>query len=253
MSIAFKRMNLVIVGGQKCGTTALAHFLSQHPDIFVVNGKEAHVFDDPMFETLTDKDIDDRYKTLMEGYAGEQWVCDATPIYSYWEQIPEKLMKYNPEMKAIFMVRNPVDRAISHYFMEQGRGDERLGILRAFWVENKRLLADKGDSSWGSSWRHHSYLDRGFFSSQIDRLKRVFSAEKLLVITNDQLLIEHKLTLSSIFHFLGVDFALIAEEKIFQGSYRTEGYQVRIARLYAAWRLRRERSRLKEFHGITID
>ena len=232
------QMNLAIVGGQKCGTTALANFIAQHPDIFVVNGKEGHIFDTPDIDSLSFEDINARYQLIMEGYKGEKWVCDATPIYAYWQDIPARLVEYNADVKVIFIARNPVDRAVSHYFMEKNRGNETLSILRAFLSEKKRLLNSRGDKGWESSWRHHSYLDRGRYDAQIENLKRSIPPENLLLLTNGQLRNEHTNTLGRVFDFLNLTQFNIPESRIFEGFYRTDSIEVRLARLYARWRFR---------------
>ena len=234
------QINLAIVGGQKCGTTALADFIAQHPDVFVVNGKEGHVFDAPDIDSLSAADIDARYQLIKKGYNGERWVCDATPIYAYWQDIPRRLVKYSPNIKVVFITRDPVDRAVSHYFMEKNQGDEPLGILRAFLYEKKRLIRDYGDRSWSSSLRHHSYLDRGLFGQQISNLKRNIAPENLLLLDNKQLSGSHKETLNCVFKFLGEDQKHIPNRRIFEGDYRSGGLDVRLARLYARWKFRRE-------------
>ena len=236
-----KRMNLAIVGGQKCGTTALADFISQHPDIFLVNGKEAHVFDSPDIDSITEEVIEARYSQLIKGYEGEPIVCDATPIYSYWPDIPARLASYNPDMKIIFLVRDPVDRAVSQYFMEKGRGAETLGILPAFLAERWRVNRGRGDRSQSSSWRHHSYLDRGFFSKQLANLESVIPAENLLLLNNNELREAHAATMEKVFSFIGVANRNIPKRVVFEGKYENNSISVRVARLYAGWRLKAER------------
>ncbi|WP_250659249.1 sulfotransferase domain-containing protein [Alkalimarinus coralli] len=241
------QMNLAIVGGQKCGTTALANFIAQHPDIFVVNGKEGHIFDAPDIDSLSLADIQARYKLIMGGYKGERWVCDATPIYAYWQDIPARLVAYNPNIKVIFLTRDPVDRAVSHYFMEKNRGDETLSILRAFLSERKRLLNSRGDKGWESSWRHHSYLDRGRYNAQIENLKRSLATENILIMTNRELRHQQQQALARVFSFLGVNSIQVPEKDVFEGRYNTDKLAVKIARWYASFKLKHERKLFRSF------
>ena len=244
--MGFSRINLAIVGAQKCGTTALAYFISQHPDIFVVNGKEGHVFDRPDIQSLSQNDLDSCYQNIMNGYTQEPWVCDATPIYAYWQDIPRRIVEYNPDIKVIFMVRDPVDRAVSHYHMEKHRGHESAGILRAFMAEKKRLANDAGNTEWDSSLRHHSYLDRGVFSEQIKNLKTHIPEENLLLLSHQHLLTSHQSALNTVFQFLNVEPVEVPPEQVFQGSYSSNGFQLRLARYYASWILRGEKKRLQD-------
>lgn len=241
------QMNLAIVGGQKCGTSALADFLSQHPDIFLVNGKEGHIFDALDIDKLGNADIDCRYSKIMQGYSCERYICDATPIYSYWQDIPPRLIKYNPELKIIFLLRDPVDRAVSQYFMERSRGDEHLNILSAFLAETKRLSKERGCKAQDSSWRHHSYLDRGLYSQQISNLKKSFTPDNILIMTNNDLRYQHQKSLARIFSFLSIKNVEVPKKNVFKGDYNADELIVKIARLYASYKLRHERKLLKQY------
>ena len=241
------QVNLAIVGGQKCGTTALADFIAQHPDIFVVNGKEGHIFDAPDIDELSVKDIDFRYSQILQGYGSERYICDATPIYSYWQDIPPRLRNYNADFKVIFLLRDPVDRAVSQYFMEKNRGDEHLNILSAFLSETKRLSRDQGNRVLGSSWRHHSYLDRGLYSEQISNLKKNFAPENILIMTNSELRYQHQEALIRVFSFLGINNVNISGKNVFEGKYNADEFIVKVARVYALLKLRNERKLFRQY------
>ncbi|EKO3566099.1 sulfotransferase [Vibrio metschnikovii] len=214
-----KKVNLYIVGGQKCGTTALAYFLSQHPEICIAKGKEVHLFDNPNYQHLTDEEITKIYSDYFEHYNHEQYLCDATPIYSYRKDIPYKIKKYNPYAKVIMMVRDPIDRAISHYMMSINRKEESNSLLGAFLLESYRLMRYKNDTSWSSPLRTNSYLDRGNFITQINNIKNHIREENLLIIHHDDLKNNHQETLNLIFNFLDIEMKNINPQEIFIGKY----------------------------------
>ena len=115
----------MIVGAQKCGTVALHRFLSRHPEIGMSSRKEVHLFDAPEYSNdWTPEQIDERYLPFFAHCAGARTRGEATPIYLFFPEIARELKRYNPELKLIVLLRNPVQRAISHYYMEKNRDAE---------------------------------------------------------------------------------------------------------------------------------
>ncbi|MFO6423839.1 sulfotransferase family protein [Motilimonas sp. KMU-193] len=231
--------NLYIVGGQKCGTTALASFLQQHPDICLVQGKEAHIFDSPAHLTSDDAALVNAYKALLPHYQGEKYLCDATPIYCYLPGIIARLAAFSPQAKVIMLVRDPVDRAISQYQMEHGRGHEPRSLLGAFLAEPTRLKQASDKWALGSPWRIHSYLDRGRFSDQLAIIKQHFKPEQVLVLHNDDLRHQHQATLARVFNFLELANHDVPPQEVFAGQKKNMGLLDRLAVVYARLKLRR--------------
>ena len=210
------RVDFVVGGTQKGGTTALARFLGQHPEICLSKHKEVHFFDRPDFlEKASLVELNKRYaKAFPKDWAGKI-LGEATPIYMYLPGVPERIRAYNPAMKWVLVLRHPVERAVSQYSMERARGFERLPLNRALRVESWRRWYDKGWMGARSSLRDHSYLDRGRYSGQIERLWRLFGREQVLVLTHEALRHEHTATLRRIYDFLGLrdrEFTVLAEE-----------------------------------------
>ena len=116
------RFGFVIVGAQKCGTTALAHFLSQHPEIGMASPKEVHLFDSPKYsDDWTPEQIDERYRSFFDHCGDVSIRGEATPIYMFLPEIARELARYNPELKLLVLLHDPVERALSHYYMEKNR------------------------------------------------------------------------------------------------------------------------------------
>lgn len=247
------RPNLFIVGGQKCGTSALAHFLSQHPDVCLAKDKEAHVFDHPNFlsedgrVSASDDLLDEAYSEKFLHARNERYWCDATPIYAYLPHILPTLIKYAPRAKIIFMMRDPVERAISQYTMERKRGFEQESMLKAFWLESKRLSHANNDYSWHSAIRTQSYLHRGCFIDQLARINQHIPSENVLIIHNDELRFHHQQTMQKVYTFLDVQDADIPAESVFAGHYTSPSLSERVAKLYAKAKLYREQKFVRQY------
>jgi hypothetical protein len=216
------RVNFLIVGAMKSGTTALASFLRQHPEICMSPKKEIHFFDAEGYDdSLSSEAAKQQYRSHFPNYAGERIVGEATPIYMYFPPAARRIYRYNPEMKIIFLLRDPVQRAISHYYHTvrtgngKGGGKEWLPLKLALAVEKLRLWRDKNDYSLNSSIRLNSYGDRGLYVKQIMRMLEFFSRQQMLFIKTEDLLTDHSRTLNSVYEFLGVrDRRFIPEQTI---------------------------------------
>lgn len=230
-------VNLHIVGVQKAGTTALAHFLSQHSQICVVEGKEAHVFDQPNFpEHNAHEFACNRYAKKLSQYANEPFICDATPLTVLNPQFLRRCYLYNPSAKFILLLRDPIERAVSHFHMSKSRGREHKNMLMAFMQERKRLsrVAEKDAWASGSVWRENSYLTRGLYKQQIKTLFSIVPQSQCLIISQEELLKNHDKTLAKTFEFIGVENMPIAHEKIFMSANTNKSITERAARLFAA-------------------
>jgi hypothetical protein len=125
---------------------------------------------------------------------------EATPIYIYWPGALERIAAYNPDVKLILMLREPAARAWSHWRMEAARGVE----TRAFsWCirEGRRRLFE------AEPWGHHrefSYVERGFYGEQVERLLRLFPERQILVRKAEDLRADPARILGEVADFLGV-------------------------------------------------
>jgi len=122
--------NLLIVGPPKSGTTALRNILNQHPDVFTVP-KEIHFFDENFKKGI------EWYEKFFDGWKGEKIVTEKTPAYFYDRDAPERVKKILPNVKLIFIFRNPVRRAYSHYWHNVRIGAEERNFEKAIEDELK--------------------------------------------------------------------------------------------------------------------
>lgn len=242
------RPHFVVGGTQKGGTTALARFLGAHPEICFAKHKEAHFFDRPDFPEGASFDA------LNVAYAQKfppEWagkiVGEGTPIYMYLPGVAERIRAYYPDMRWVLLLRHPVDRAVSHYSMEWARGGEWLPLPLALRAERFRCWYDQGWLAWKTSLRHHSYLDRGRYSGQIERLWRLFGRERVLVLTHEELRDQHAETLRRVYAFLGVQRRdlIPAQEAVF-----VTGRKTSVEPSTRAWMLRRMRDEVNRLEAM---
>ena len=199
------RIGFMIVGVQKCGTSALAHFLSQHPEVGMATPKEVHLFDAPKYSVdWTPEQIDECYLRHFRHCVDTEILGEATPSYMFLPGIARELKRYNPDMKLIVLLRDPVERAISHYYMEKNRDKEHWPLWLALLSEPFRLHRCKDVRASGSAKRVCSYRRRGLYSFQLRNLYRSFDKDKVLIIHNLDLLERHDAVLRRVFAFLGV-------------------------------------------------
>ena len=218
------RLACMIAGAQKCGTTALAQFLDRHPEIGMSSLKEVHLFDAPEYSPdWTPTQIDERYRPhfahcRFHGRTGETVLGEATPVYLFFPDVAAELKRYNPELKLIVLLRDPVARAISHYYMERGRGSERRGLWLALLLEPLRLRRCRDPRHPESAHRVHSYRARGLYSRQLQNLYRSFDRERVLVLRGEDLLQNHDAVMGRVFVFLGVSRKVrVPPDIVFEG------------------------------------
>jgi hypothetical protein len=173
-------VNFVIAGVQKGGTTALFDYLRDYPDIALPDAKELHFFDDE--DQDWSRPTYGAYHARFADPAGRP--CgEATPIYTYWPNSLERIAAYNPAMKLVIVLRDPVQRAWSHWRMEYARGVETRPFAWCIRAGRQRLFE-------GLPWGHHhafSYVERGFYGEQVERLYGLFPRDQILVLTSDAL------------------------------------------------------------------
>ena len=245
-----KKLNFMIVGAQKSGTTALAEFLGCHTGIAISDPKEVHLFDAEKVDNSA-AGIQARYElAFFDQDSDELLRGEATPIYMYLPGIASELRGYNLQLKIIAILRNPIERAYSHYCMERERGNEHLPFLLALLLEKFRLGKDSAPRSKGSAHRSFSYIDRGYYSRQLEEILSSFPLHQVLVISNDALKHSHDATLDKVFDFLGVKHQVISAREVF--SQRTNVRDAPFSRLLLRLAYSREFKRLQKLVDFSI-
>ena len=241
------RVNFLIIGAQKGGTTALFDYLGDYPDVAPADEKELHFFDDE-----TQDWVNPDYGAYHAHFpAPDGRPCgEATPIYCYWPNSLERIAAYNPAIKLILVLRDPVQRAWSGWRMEYARGTETRPFAWCIREGRQRLFDDE-------PWGHHrefSYVERGFYGEQVERLCRLFPRDQMLVLTSDGLRRDPASALGAVRGFLGLPPAAppaprevhVGQEMAYP-SELTDGDIAYLRALYAA-----DNQRLRALTGISF-
>lgn len=191
------RPHFVVIGAQKCGTTALHAYLRQHPDIFMPSRKELNFFrDDGNYPRGVHW-----YETFFNDARDDQILGEASPQYARAPDsthVASRMYDLLPQAKLIYSVRDPFDRMRSAWQQEVARGRESRPL-------GKAILQD------------HRYLDHSCYSYQLDAFLAYYDPTQILVVDADRLRADRRSVLGDIFTFLGVspaayDFNLATPE-----------------------------------------
>ncbi len=202
--------HFIILGAQKSGTTSLFSYLSQHPQIFPSLTKEVHFFDGGLNPHV------DNYVKGIRWYRAHfpynSSLCngcitgEASPLYLYNPLAPGRIFNLLPDVKLIAILRNPTERAISHYYHVKRLNMEPLPIMEAFQEEDSRLRPAMREMNYKSiEYMYYSYKMRGLYRQQIDRYLQHFDMNQLLILDSETFFSDPATTLKRVFDFLGVD------------------------------------------------
>lgn len=202
----------VIIGAQKAGTTSLHFYLDQHPEIFLGAFKEPNLFLadsdvkgdyyalEPFFYGSSSRDkrrslSDDQIlRRMFRGYAGERIIGEASPYYTCAPsgvETPGRMFRLRPEMRLVYVLRNPLDRIVSNYVH-----DVRIHDLIGHPISddfNTRLRT-----------RSH-FLEASLYFKQLERYLAFFPVEQIHVLLFEELVSHPDSTLSALATFLTVD------------------------------------------------
>lgn len=214
--------DFVIVGAMKCGTTSLFQYLAQHPDIIVSKKKEIHYFDFGYSNGLKwyRRQFPTKIQKIKRQLSGRRTVTgEASPYYMFHPHACKRMAALLPDAKLIVLLRNPVDRAFSHYYNEIRHERESLALEEAFEAEPERLAGEvekmmEDEKYFSFHHGHHAYLARGIYIEQIRQVREYYPEDQLLVLDSDLLFSEPQQTCNHVFHFLGLPPWGIQEFKV---------------------------------------
>lgn len=230
--------DFLVIGAMKCGTTSLYRYLDLHPEIQMSRRKELNFFQNP--ECLAE----------IDGYAanfdsGARLCGESSPIYTchpITDGVPDRIAAAIPDVRLIYLVRDPVKRFISHYLQNRASGKDRRS-------------ADATINAIDS--RYSPYMVTGRYATQIEDYLRVFDPEQLLVVDQSDLAEHRPDTLRRVFEFLDVDPDFVSPR--FAERHRTAdgkreltgvGASLRRGRVAAAVRRMPERQRQALFKPV---
>lgn len=209
--------NFLILGAAKSGTTSLYFYLRQHPDVFMPEVKEPRFFDyldePPPMTGPGDRSSNEAagavysledYRALFEEAGDAAAVGEASVNYLCSETAPARIREHLPNVRLFAVLRNPVERAYSHYLhlLRSGR-EEIRDFEKALQVEEQRR-----QRGWEWSW-HYTRL--GFYHRQLRRYLEFFDRDRLSIYLFDDLLEDEVAVTQSIFRELGVDDGFVPD------------------------------------------
>lgn len=199
----------LIIGAQRAGTTSLFHYLSQHPQLVPAIVKEVHFFDQGSDPETRRRSKEAWYRAHFpfrsELDRGQQ-AFEATPSYLFDPFAAKRIARLLPDAKLVVLLRNPTERALSHYFHEVKKGRETLNLVEALEREESRI----GDVGVGARWlrreeRFYSYKARGLYAVQLRRYYECFPRSSLFVAASEELFAAPGEFFGRLFDFLNVD------------------------------------------------
>lgn len=174
----------IVIGAAKGGTTSLWRYLKAHPEVFMCSPKEPEFF---LGGKRWRRGVD-WYASLFEKAGEAKARGEASVTYSYFplhKWVPKRMREIVPDVKLVYVLRNPLERIVSMYRFRVDLGSETRGIDDA--------VLDR------------IYIEPSKYVMQIEQYLAHFDRSQLLVITSDDLAASRGATLGSVFEFIGVD------------------------------------------------
>jgi hypothetical protein len=213
--------DFLIIGGQRCGTSSLYYYLTEHPGVIPASTKETHFFDECFSKGL------EWYRAQFPSSLQKMYVTnvlkqnfltgEGTPYYILYPHAPKRIFEIVPHVKLIALLRNPVERAYSQYWIEVKAGFETLSFEEAIRTEDERIAGElekmqQSEHYYSHSFRHFSYLTRGRYAEQLRNWLRYYPREQMLFLKSEDLYSNPAETLKRTLEFLGVTQMELHEE-----------------------------------------
>jgi hypothetical protein len=224
--------DFIIIGAQKCGTSSMYRYLCHHPWIVPARVKEVHFFDTESFSNGINwyrAYFPLRARMTLAKRGGRRPITgEASPYYLYYPHAPRRIAQVLPGVKLIVMLRNPVDRAFSHYYHQVRKGREALSFEEAIGAEAQRLNGERERSHQDpayysySDWAY-SYLARGIYVDQLKGWLEAFPRQQFLFLKSEDFFANPADGFEQVLRFLGmpvIDLARYESHNV--GSYQSK-------------------------------
>lgn len=242
--------DFLVIGAMKCGTSTLFHYLTQHPGVLPPRTKEIHYFDNSRFHRLGERWYRAQFPSIQSLDAQREQLGyraitgEATPALMSGD-FGASVHTLLPEVKLIAILRNPVDRAYSHYLHNcRSYFGEPMTFWDALQAEDQRA----GVNASEVGQRRYSYAGRGMYIDRIESWMQHFPREQFCILRYEQLLSEPAALCNDVAAFLG----LPAYEPV-TGAHRNAGHFSEAmeprCKDYLTERFRPHNRRLFEFLG----
>ena len=197
--------NYMFLGAAKSATTSFYDILKNHKEVFAPKFKEPHFFN---FDKNFSKGIEWYKQTYYSNVYDEKAIIDFTPTYLYSNSCAERIFKsLGPQMKFIVILRDPVNRAYSHYNHSVRDGHEENSFLEAIDLESKRIKQFEKNDDFLSELRC-SYISQGMYFKMLKSYLKYYDISDFLIINFDEEVAQNmKQTISRLSNFLNIDLS----------------------------------------------
>lgn len=237
--------NFIVVGANKGGTTSLYHYLKQHPEIYLSPIKEPHFFskdiDVSLFsksfannklqdiQSYVDSDMHveyhaafvrdwNQYRKLFKNVNAQKAIGELSTSYLYSDVAASEIKKALGDIKIIIALRNPVQRAYSHYRMNLYTGNSNIFNFKQALLEDQ----EHKPKVWGNA---NLYLELGLYYEQVKRYKELFSPENIKIIFTEDMRKNSAQVIRELYDFLGVDPSFVPDTSMRYNEIYTPKYK----------------------------
>ncbi len=227
--------NFFIAGTPKSGTTSLFHYLDEHPEVFMCPIKEPNFFscDQIVMQQLYYKKKDitrkDDYEKLFQNVRTEIAIGEASVSYLFYDKVPARIKTTVPDAKIIIILRDPADRAFSHYLM-----DSRLGYVDLTFED---IVYQRTDHRLGALY-YHQFVELGLYYEQVKRYLDIFGTDQVKIFINEDLREDMTKVILDVYDFLQIDPTLMPDLDKQYNVYQKPRNSV-VKALYSAQTIRR--------------
>jgi hypothetical protein len=195
--------NFFVIGAAKAATTSLYQYLKQHPEIYVPQEKEPHFFSEAAsawsLATVGLSFSDEgAYRALFKDVLDQKAIGEFSVSYLWDKDTPHRLKQAAPDARIVVSLRDPVNRAFSHYMMDLREGFQ----TNPHFLEALQQDFAQEEKGWGVS---HLYVELGLYCDQLQRYFDVFGRDRVLVLFAEDLHRNPVAELKKLFRFLGVN------------------------------------------------
>ena len=189
------KVNYLCIGSQKAGSSVLRHYLNQNDEVYI-KMKEIHFFDQNKFSESDYKKYEDKFKSKIEKMIGEK-----TPEYGYLPKSIDRIFNYNPNMKLIYILREPISRAYSAFnmYVDKKKGRNNYNYKNIYNIFESEELDYKNIKN-----KSNHLILKGYYDEHIDYILTKFPKEKLYICIAEEIQKNENVEYNKIFDFLGV-------------------------------------------------
>ena len=194
--------NFLCIGAPKSATTTLYEILKQHPEIGVSSFKEPHFFDNNLNYS---EDLSLYSKSYFSELSSKRLIGEFTPTYFSHKECPRRIQQtLGNNLKFIIILRNPVDRAYSHYLHTKRDMFEEFTFLQALSLERERISSCLSEVN-NNSYLKYSYIETGLYNKHLNNYLDYFHRDQFHIIIFEEFIHQRKKVIKDLLEFLEVD------------------------------------------------